>query len=1251
MSTSVLTPFSYAEVEIPEVIPENEVGNVEEIGETPEKDNEITGEIQNSLWEVEWEWSLPLVREVVNETSPAKQGENLEGLKEEVEDSLDAVESLTIDENKDEDTEKSQSDEVAQSEEENTEIEKQEKFLEWDEVGDDFLLQKEDEAIVIQAQSWTIATLLPWQQFNQTIKRLAWNSGALYYTSDSSIKQIVYTWTIPSWVTTTWISISDSEKEVVAWYNSGIIYYSSEAETIYMNSDSSSMFRGMSWLTWLDLNKLNTSRVTSMYYMFYDCENLTWLDLSSFDTSKVTSMNGMFSSCSKLTELDLSSWDTSNVTSMDSMFYGCSKLENLDLSNWNTNKVTNINFIFYNCNKLNQLYLSWWNFSNLSLSSYNPFYYSTIKRLDLSNATFSWSMYDVFYNMTNLEEINLSGADMSNVTNMSYTFYNCSNLVDIKWLDTWDTSNVTNMQAMFYNESSLTSLDLSSWDTSNVTDMSYMFNGCTNLTELNLDGWNFSKINSYYNYPFHNNSTIKRLSLSNAIFSWSMYEVFYNMTNLEEINLSGADMSNVTNMSYTFYNCSNLVDIKWLDTWDTSNVTNMQDMFYNDSSLMSLDLSNFDTSNLTNIWWIFNGCTWLEELNLSGWDLSKVQYVSASSWWWNDTRIPLKKLNMTNVKFSWSISFLFNYVKNLEELILDWVDTSNVTNMNNMFGSNDKLTSLDLSSFDTSNVTDMGYMFYNDSSLMSLDLSNFDTSNLTNIWWIFNGCTWLEELNLSGWDLSKVQYVSASSWWWNDTRIPLKKLNMTNVKFSWSMHEVFYNMTNLEELILDWVDTSNVINMNGMFRYSDKLTNLDLTSFDTSKVTDMNNMFNYCTWLMELDLSSFDTSEVTNMWRMFYNTPNLKTIYASDNFVTTALTWYYSSWSNMFYNSVNLIWWNGTKFDSWYIDKTYAKIDKVWQTWYFTNKNAITVKFINTLDGTETVATFAKWQKLTPPYVDRYHVVWWYLDEAMIQPIDLKKWVDAYSVIYVKYERNGSSGWWGGGWWWATKPDTPKEEQKPADTLEQISQNDNSASSWANVKIPENETQMDSQPSEQSSVEQLEWQGNGRSNTSDNSYTNEQKEAYEFAKENGITTKDTIQSAQMDGKLTRIAMAKMLSQYAINVLWQTPDTSKTIKFRDVTSKKDADYDNWVTLAYQLWIMWQNMPNNKFRPNDEVSRAEFVTALSRLLYQTTDWEYKSTSKYYTPHMAKLYNEWIINNTNPGMKERRWYVMIMLMRSAK
>ena len=162
----------------------------------------------------------------------------------------------------------------------------------------------------------------------------------------------------------------------------------------------------------------------------------------------------------------------------------------------------------------------------------------------------------------------------------------------------------------------------------------------------------------------------------------------------------------------------------------------------------------------------------------------------------------------------------------------------------------------------------------------------------------------------------------------------------------------------------------------------------------------------------------------------------------------------------------------------------------------------------------------------------------------------------------------------------------------------------------------------------------------------------EMEQAYDFASSYWITTKTSVQNAKMNGPLTRIAMAKMLSNYAINVMWKQPDVSKwVIKFNDVTKKMDKDYNNAVTLAYQLWIMWQNMPNNNFRPNDEVTRAQFVTALSRLLYWTSDWEYESTSKYYVNHMEKLKKEWIITKDNPTMKERRWYVMLMLMRSVK
>ena len=69
---------------------------------------------------------------------------------------------------------------------------------------------------------------------------------------------------------------------------------------------------------------------------------------------------------------------------------------------------------------------------------------------------------------------------------------------------------------------------------------------------------------------------------------------------------------------------------------------------------------------------------------------------------------------------------------------------------------------------------------------------------------------------------------------------------------------------------------------------------------------------------------------------------------------------------------------------------------------------------------------------------------------------------------------------------------------------------------------------------------------------------------------------------------------------------------------------------------------------EFRPFDLVTRAEFGTALSRMLYGTADGE---GADWYSTHLAKLMDEKIITNDNPQLKELRGYVMIMLMRSAK
>ena len=95
-----------------------------------------------------------------------------------------------------------------------------------------------------------------------------------------------------------------------------------------------------------ELPQLDTSNVTNMYYMFYDCPNLT--TIPQLDTGKVTNMSSMFGSCSNLTTIP--QLNTSNVNNMYYMFGSCRNLTTipqLDTSNVNT-----IGYMFDGCNKL-----------------------------------------------------------------------------------------------------------------------------------------------------------------------------------------------------------------------------------------------------------------------------------------------------------------------------------------------------------------------------------------------------------------------------------------------------------------------------------------------------------------------------------------------------------------------------------------------------------------------------------------------------------------------------------------------------------------------------------------------------------------------------------------------------------------------------------------------------------------------------------------------------------------------------------
>jgi len=103
----------------------------------------------------------------------------------------------------------------------------------------------------------------------------------------------------------------------------------------------------------------------------------------------------------------------------------------------------------------------------------------------------------------------------------------------------------------------------------------------------------------------------------------------------------------------------------------------------------------------------------------------------------------------------------------------------------------------------------------------------------------------------------------------------LEYLDTSNVV---DMSVMFIGTWNLASLDLSTFDTSQVTNMLGMFVGAQSLTSLDLSSFDTSQVTDMSFMFDGATSLTELDVSGWNTSNLTDMNGMFASTRYLASL-------------------------------------------------------------------------------------------------------------------------------------------------------------------------------------------------------------------------------------------------------------------------------------------------------------------------------------------------------------------------------------
>ena len=411
--------------------------------------------------------------------------------------------------------------------------------------------------------------------------------------------------------------------------------------------------------------------------------------------------------------------------------------------------------------------------------------------------------------------------------------------------------------------------------------------------------------------------------------------LFYYLSNVKEIAFDNFDTSQVTNMGSMFEACKSLTSLdvskfgtsqvtdmsymfgegEALETLDvsklnTSQVINMDGMFHHCKNLISLDVSEFDTSHVTDMSGMFNHCENLTSLDVSKFDTSQVKSMR---WMFGNceslTNLDVRKFDTSQVT---DMSYMFCECIGLTSLDVSKFDTSQVTNMGSMFEACKSLTSLDVSKFDTSQVTDMSYMFGEGEALETLDVSKLNTSQVINMDGMFHHCKNLISLDVSEFDTSHVTDMSG----------------------------MFNHCENLTSLDVSKFDTSQVKSMRWMFGNCESLTNLDVRKFDTSQVTNMKAMFQACRKLIELNISNFNTSQVTNMSYMFCNCSSLRSIYVSEYNETTGNGWTTKNVTDsdeMFTSATKLVGGNGTKFNSSYIDATYARIDKEGEPGYLTN--------------------------------------------------------------------------------------------------------------------------------------------------------------------------------------------------------------------------------------------------------------------------------------------------------------------------
>ena len=371
--------------------------------------------------------------------------------------------------------------------------------------------------------------------------------------------------------------------------------------------------------------------------------------------------------------------------------YGGDRLKILEIQQWGSLRLGNSQRYFAGC-------------SNLELTA-----------TDNLNLTGTTNLIDAFVDCWNLGNSgNMSGWDVSSVTDMSYMFCDASSFNQP--IGDWDVSSVTNMRYMFSNALSFNQ-PIGNWDISSVTNMRFMLFDASSFNQP-LNNWDVSSVTDM-RFMFYGASSFNQPIGDWNVSSVTTMEEMFRDASLFNQPLNNWNVSSVTDMSYMFRDASSFNQP--IGNWDVSSVTTMEFMFSNALSF-NQSIGNWNVSRVTDMSLMFSNALSFNQ-PIGDWDVSSVtnmRYMFSNALSFNQ---PIGDWDVSSVT---NTIAMFDGASSFNQPIGDW-DVSSVTNINAMFSDASSFNQ-PIGNWNVSNVTTMVYMF------RSVTLSTYNYDNLLIGW-------------------------------------------------------------------------------------------------------------------------------------------------------------------------------------------------------------------------------------------------------------------------------------------------------------------------------------------------------------------------------------------------------------------------------------------------------------------------------------------------------------------------------------